>query len=407
MTTYIHEDGSQRPLIDDSPAERAARLAADHLGCIAILTTAQLQAKSDAWAAAGVLACVTDAGNKIHAYNSSLSSGGIAPTSGNGQWIVVGSGAGGSKVYARLRVTSIAAYTRTGNTIVADAVGAIGDQDSVAVAVGDRLFLDDQAAAAADKGVYVLTAAGAAGSKFSMTRAPEMDASVEVVPGMVVTVQEGTLYHDRSYVLTTDATITLNTTALSFTDLGTAALLTITDTHTKYTSTNVDGALDELATTTGGAIVGIADAGSYFVGVTVEAALQELGVDRIYTVSKSFDFNDVAALGGVVSGSIDFAAALPAGACVVGCDIDVTAIFDNAGDTASGTADIGISGGDTDIWVDGAALDAVAHLAAPLGVQPYGFVGAVTPSVLVTFDVNCDTITKGAAVATVKYRKLW
>ena len=81
----------------------------------------------------------------------------------------------------------------------------------------------------------------------------------------------------------------------------------------------------------------------------------------------------------------------------------MTAIFDNAGDTASLTFDLGIDAGDTDAFVDGGSLDAVAKVSTPTGVQPVGLVGAVTPSVRIDSSVNLNTITKGALVAYVLY----
>lgn len=137
-----------------------------------------------------------------------------------------------------------------------------------------------------------------------------------------------------------------------------------------------------------------------WVGPYVLGNLLTVGTKVAY---KSFDYTDVAALGAVASGSIDFDAALPAGAVVVGGGINVTAIFDNAGDTASVVADLGIASGDTDAFCDGMSLDAVAKVGSPAGVGMGTLVGAVTPSILVDPDVNCDTITKGAAVAYVLY----
>jgi hypothetical protein len=119
--------------------------------------------------------------------------------------------------------------------------------------------------------------------------------------------------------------------------------------------------------------------------------------------TKAFGHAEVAALGEVASGSIDFDAALPANAVVLGAGINVTAIFDNAGDSATVTADLGISGGDTDAFCDGLSLNAVAEVGSPAGVAVGALVGAVTPSILVAPDVDCDTITKGAAVAYVIY----
>ena len=280
--------------------------------------------------------------------------------------------------------------------------------------VGDRLLLKD-GADGSDNGVYLITAIGGASAKYSMTRAPEFDSSAEVLPDTIVTVAEGTTLADRAFILSTNAAITLNTTSLTFTLLPSytdlalttsgygADLIGIKDTHSKYTGTDVGTALDELATTTGAAIVGVADAGSHFAGATVEAVTQELGVVRVRWATKAFDYTDVAALGASGSGSIDFAAALPANAITLGGFVDVTAIFDNATDTASGTFDLGVASGDTDVWVDGGSLDAVAKVGAPFGVAPCGFQGGATPSVLVAFDVNCDTITKGSGVAYLAY----
>lgn len=124
---------------------------------------------------------------------------------------------------------------------------------------------------------------------------------------------------------------------------------------------------------------------------------------RIVTVTKAIGFADVVALGAVASGSIDFDDALPAGAVVVGGGINVTAAFDNVGDSASVTADLGIASGDTDAFCDGMSLDAIAKVGSPAGVGMGTLVGAVTPSVLVDPDVDCDTLTKGAAVAYVLY----
>jgi len=123
---------------------------------------------------------------------------------------------------------------------------------------------------------------------------------------------------------------------------------------------------------------------------------------RIKTVSKSFSFTDVAALGAVASGSIDFDAALPAGAIVVGAGVDVTAVFDNVGNSASVTIALGVKDGDTDGFMVAGAADTINKLGTA-GVLNGGLVGAVTPSILVDPSVNCDTITKGTAVAYVTY----
>jgi hypothetical protein len=81
--------------------------------------------------------------------------------------------------------------------------------DGVSVVAGDRVLVKDQSTAS-QNGIYV-AAAGA------WTRAADANISAEVTPGLFVFVEEGTANGDNGYVLTTNAPITLDTTALVFT----------------------------------------------------------------------------------------------------------------------------------------------------------------------------------------------
>lgn len=142
----------------------------------------------------------------------------VAPGSGSGRWKRAGggSGTGGGKL---MNVTSrssgaLAAYTRTANVILADAVGALGAQDGVTHIVGETFFLHpDDAAAGADAGPYVIDVIGAVGTKYQMTRVAGADTSADF-PGLVITVEEGTTYKDTAFQVTNDS-ITLNTTAIT------------------------------------------------------------------------------------------------------------------------------------------------------------------------------------------------
>lgn len=81
--------------------------------------------------------------------------------------------------------------------------------DGVAVIAGDRVLVKDQTTGS-QNGLYVV-AAGA------WSRSTDADSSAEVTAGMFTFVTEGTVNADTGWVLTTNDTITLNTTALSFT----------------------------------------------------------------------------------------------------------------------------------------------------------------------------------------------
>lgn len=80
--------------------------------------------------------------------------------------------------------------------------------DGVAVIAGDRVLVKDQSGGITN-GIYVV-AAGA------WTRATDAATSAQVTSGMFVFVEEGTVYGDSGWVLSTNSTITLGTTALTF-----------------------------------------------------------------------------------------------------------------------------------------------------------------------------------------------
>lgn len=81
--------------------------------------------------------------------------------------------------------------------------------DGVLLTADARVLVKDQAQAK-DNGIYVVPAGGA------WRRAQDADASVEVTPGLFVSVEKGTANGDSVWQLVTDAPIVLGTTALTF-----------------------------------------------------------------------------------------------------------------------------------------------------------------------------------------------
>jgi hypothetical protein len=126
----------------------------------------------------------------------------------------------------------------------------------------------------------------------------------------------------------------------------------------------------------------------------------QTGTSGVYTASKTILYS--ALTDADMQQDVAFDAALPAGAVVLGSGANVTAIFDNVGDTANLTFDLGYAA-DRDAFIDGGSLDAAAKVSTPAGVQPVGLVGAITPSVRVDSSVNLNTLTKGAATFYVLY----
>lgn len=80
--------------------------------------------------------------------------------------------------------------------------------DGVALVAGDRVLVKNQAAGA-ENGIYVV-------ANGAWVRAADADASLEVTPGMLVPVEEGTANGDSVWKLVTNAPIILGTTALAF-----------------------------------------------------------------------------------------------------------------------------------------------------------------------------------------------
>lgn len=103
---------------------------------------------------------------------------------------------------ASVRAASTANLTLTGTQTV----------DGVALVAGDRVLAMGQTTGA-QNGIYVV-AAGA------WARANDANTTALVTSGMAVTATEGTTNGDKAWILTTNDPLVLDTTALTFTQLG-------------------------------------------------------------------------------------------------------------------------------------------------------------------------------------------
>ena len=94
--------------------------------------------------------------------------------------------------------------------------------DGVTLATGDRVLIKNQGGTESptENGIYTVNATGAP------TRAADANISSEVTPGMFTFVSEGTVNGNTGWVLTTDSPITLDTTALVFTQFAGAGTFT-------------------------------------------------------------------------------------------------------------------------------------------------------------------------------------
>lgn len=113
-----------------------------------------------------------------------------------------------------------------GATLTADANGVLAAVDGVTMVAGERLLVKTQAAAL-QNGIYVCTSIGAVGAPFVLTRAGDMDGSpASEIPGAFVFVEEGTVNADNGFVCTTNAPVTMGSTAINFTQFSGAGQIT-------------------------------------------------------------------------------------------------------------------------------------------------------------------------------------
>ena len=133
---------------------------------------------------------------------------------------------------------------------------------------------------------------------------------------------------------------------------------------------------------------------------TVDATTTALEAASVQIAQLTVGFAELTASAG--SQAFPFAAALPAGAAILGVGLDVTAGFVDAG-VGVFTADLGIDGGDADAYLDGADIAAIAKVDSPRGVSGNGLAGAKTPELLILADVNVDTATAGEVTAQIYY----
>lgn len=107
-----------------------------------------------------------------------------------------------------------------GATLTADAVGIVTIDGADLTAangfnVGDRILVKNQANAF-ENGIYTITTLSAAGTALVLTRAIDNDVAAELNGGNHTFVEEGTTNFDSGWVVTTDGTVTVGTTAINW-----------------------------------------------------------------------------------------------------------------------------------------------------------------------------------------------
>lgn len=117
--------------------------------------------------------------------------------------------------------------TYANSVLTASANGAVS-LDDISPSAGDRLLLKNQTTGT-HNGIYVVTTVGDAGTPFVLTRADDFNSDADISAGAFCFVEEGTTNADYGFVLTTNETITLDATSLTFTQFSGAGQITAGD----------------------------------------------------------------------------------------------------------------------------------------------------------------------------------
>lgn len=100
--------------------------------------------------------------------------------------------------------------------------------DGVTLAVGNRVLVKNETTGtgATENGIYTVTVAGSYGAAWVLTRATDFDTSADASPGSFTFIEEGTTNKDTGWVMTADAPVALDTTALNWTQFSGAGSYT-------------------------------------------------------------------------------------------------------------------------------------------------------------------------------------
>ncbi len=187
-----------------------------------------------------------------------------------------------------------------GATLTGDANGAL-TVDGVVVVAANRILVKNQAAAL-QNGIYTVSAVGAGGSAFVLTRATDADTASEFSSGSFVFVEKGTANADNGYVMTQDTAITFGSTTVTFDQFSGAGQITAGAALTK-TGNQMDVAVDDSSIEVSSDALrvksnwvgqnSITTLGTITTGVWSGTALVDAKVDNDLTIS-----------GGTVNGSI-------------------------------------------------------------------------------------------------------
>lgn len=111
---------------------------------------------------------------------------------------------------------ALPAYTHLGGVLTGSANGVLSIDGANPLTDNRILVKNETSSNAPFNGIYDVTNPGSPSEAFILTRSSDANDAAEVTPGLFVFVEQGDTWSDSGWVLTTDGTITLGSTNLTF-----------------------------------------------------------------------------------------------------------------------------------------------------------------------------------------------
>ena len=266
----------------------------------------------------------------------------------------------GSSVAATTAALAAVTYNNgssgVGATLTADANGALAAQDGVTLLATERLLVKNQVAQL-QNGIYTVTTVGDGSNPFVLTRATDFDTAAEI-PGGFTFIEEGTTNADNGFVCTTNAGLTVGTTAIVFEQFSGAGQITAGDGLAKSGDTlsvNVDDVTtaissDAVIVKTSANLttpnIGVANGTSFTASGAVQGASLTDGTATI-TSGAGSGFTTITSTGNITTG---------AGNVIAGNVTGAIGDFSGAVSGSTLTSDSGITISANDIDSSGSAI---------------------------------------------------
>jgi hypothetical protein len=260
--------------------------------------------------------------------------------------------------------------------------GAPNSVDGVTLSLNDRVLVTGQSTGS-QNGLYLVTTLGS-GNNGTWARTTDGDQTGEIEAGMIVMVTEGVIYADTQWKLITDDPITINVTALTFTQNYSANSISggtsnvVVNSNANVTISSAGTANVLLVSSTGTVTSGTASVtgnitGNYFIGngSQLTGLPATYGNANVATFLAEYGSNTISSTGTITAGNITGGNVLTGGAVsatgnitgnyMLGNGALLTGVITSVANINNGTSNVTVvsSGGNVTVGVGGTGNVAV------------------------------------------------